>query len=292
MSKSQGGRSVSRTGAVYLATLAAAAALTGIFAAPAGADPEPSVPVSSAPATSEAPASSEAPAPNAPPAGTSESEAPKQQAERAKIDASVVFEKPEYRTDEDVRFTFKIKNVGNVDAFGVWVSPSFAEPTDLEIPYEPGWRELTSGKEGKNLKQGESFELQVTGKVRDIEKAFTVVKGNLFDKTRFKVGEFSGGANVIKETSRVAGIVFGDKNGNGALDDGEKLDGVTLTLQYVNGPTKYTATSDANGRIEFGDVPAAEYRFGGEVVKGWLFRSRPSGSGRTRRTCSSVVRRR
>jgi len=197
--------------------------------------------------------------------------APKPQAERTKIQAAVVFEKGEYRTDEDVRFTFKIKNVGTTDAIGLWVSQSFSEPTDLTVPYEPGWGPLMPGREKKNLKPDESYELPVTGKIKDIEKDSTVVQGNIFDETGSRVGEFVGTAKVTKETGRVTGVVYGDKNGNGGLDDGEKLSGIAVTLQYNNGPTKYTATSDADGRIEFADVPAAEYRLGGEVIKGWLF---------------------
>ncbi|MFI6301416.1 SdrD B-like domain-containing protein [Amycolatopsis thailandensis] len=268
MSKRPGARSIARTGVVYFA---AVAALTGVFATPALADPEPSAPVSTAPATSEAPESSTAPSPSVPPAESSAPAAPKPQAERANIEASVVFDKPSYRTDEDVRFTFKIKNVGTVDSTGIWVSQSFSEPTDLVVPYEPGWGPLVLGREKKNLKPGESFELPVTGKVKDLENASAVVQGIIFDDSSFMVGRFSGTTKITKETGRVTGVVYGDKNGSGTLDDGEKLDGVTLTLHYNNGPTKFTATSDADGRIEFGDVPAAEYRFGGEVIKGWLF---------------------
>ncbi|AIG80086.1 Hypothetical protein AJAP_36420 [Amycolatopsis japonica] len=199
--------------------------------------------------------------------------APKPQAERAQVEASVVFEKTSYRTDEDVRFTFKIKNVGATRATGLWVSQSFSEPTDLVVPLESGWGPFTVGKGGKNLEPGDSFELPVTGKIRDIAKDTTVVQGIIFDQTGFGVGKFSAEAKVTKETSRVAGVVYGDKNGNGGLDDGEKLGGITVTLQYNNGPTKYTATSDADGRIEFGDLPAAEYHLGGEEIKGWHFPS-------------------
>ncbi|WP_255632260.1 carboxypeptidase-like regulatory domain-containing protein [Amycolatopsis sp. TNS106] len=71
----------------------------------------------------------------------------------------------------------------------------------------------------------------------------------------------------------MAGVVFGDKNGNGKLDDGEQLADIPLFLRHSISSQEYKATSDADGKIDFGEVPAVEYLLsgGGDSIKGWLF---------------------
>lgn len=279
MNKRLGARSIARTAAIYLATLAATTALTGVFAAPAVADPEPSTPSSTAPTTSEAPSSSTAPEPSVPPAESLPPAKPNPPAvpvaQRGQAEVSLIFEKPSFQTDEDVRFTFKVKNIGSARVVGLQVAHHITGPTDLNIPPGPapkwpGWGQLGS-RPGVTLEPGATFEVKVAGQIRDIEKDTAVVRGFVHDETGFGIGEFDSNVPITKVAGRAEGIVFGDKNGNGRPDDGEQLAGAAITLQYANGPTKYTATSDANGRIHFGSIPAARYYLGGDVIKGWLF---------------------
>ncbi|OKJ93886.1 hypothetical protein AMK34_27100 [Amycolatopsis sp. CB00013] len=244
--------------------------MTGVFAAPAGADPAPSSPASSAPATSEAPASSSAP-PSSSAAGSAPPVAPKPQAERLQLVSSVAFDKSEFRTDENVTFTFKIKNTGTVPAVGLKVFQFISDPSDLSVPFDPGWGELERVRSGKTLQPGETYEVKVAGQIQDLTSAKTVVRGFVQDSTGAGGGEFQESVGIVKVSGHAAGTVFGDKNGNGRADDGEQLSGITLTLRYFNGSAKYEATSDAAGKIDFGDVPAAKYYLGGVEIKGWHF---------------------
>lgn len=261
MNKIPGARPISRS----FAALAAALALTAAFAAPALADPEPT---STAPSTVEPPPSSTVP--SAPPTDSSKPAAPKPAvaAQRAAVEVSLVFDKPSYKTNEDVHFTFKIKNIGETRAVGLQMAQFITDPTDLVIS---DWGPLT-GKPGVNLERGATFSLPVTGQIRSIDKDTTVVRGFVYDETGGGVApQFTFSAPVVKVTGHAAGVVYGDKNGNGKLEAGEQLSGVELTLRYVNGSTTYKATSDANGKIDFGDVAAAKYFLGGEVTPSWLF---------------------
>lgn len=269
MSKRPGARSIARTGVVYLAALAA---LTGVFATPAMADPEPSTPPSSSvPVTSAAPSTSPAPTSSAPPVESSSSAAPKPQAGNDKVEASVAFEKSSYRTDEDVRFTFKVKNVTETRLTGLQLHYFFSEPGALSIPYEPGWRELGRSP-GVSLEPAGTIEMTLTGQVADLDSDVVNVRGFLYDDSSLGIGEFSASVPVTKVVKRAEGVVFGDKNGNGKLDDGEQLGGIPLTLRHTLGAKEYKATSDADGKIDFGDVAAAQYRLGGgDAIKGWLF---------------------
>ncbi|HEY3464005.1 MAG TPA: SpaA isopeptide-forming pilin-related protein [Amycolatopsis sp.] len=262
MNKSRGARSVART----FATLAAAAALTSVFATPAGAEE----PTSTAPSTVEAPSSSSTTPTSSAPESKPAAQPQAEPVERAQVEISAVFDKETYQTDEDVHFTFKVTNVGSATAKGLWVSQRFDQPTDLNVPYEPGWGPLTSGNPGVDLEPGKTFVLHGTGKIRDIDQDSTVLRGVVFDATNFGVGEFTAKAAVAKVAGRATGVVYGDKNGDATLDDGEQLAGAKLTLRYVHGDKTYTATSDADGKFTFADLPAAEYYLGGEVVNGWL----------------------
>ncbi|OOC05203.1 hypothetical protein B0293_19115 [Amycolatopsis azurea DSM 43854] len=249
--------------------------MTGVFVTPATA--EPPAPTSTAPATSEttssSPAptlSSPAPTPSAPPVESPPPDAPKPRAERPKVEASVVFEKSTYRTDEDVRFTFKLTNVGKIPAAGLIISQFLTEPGALSIPYEPGWGDLKRAP-GLDLAPGKSIDLAVTGQVRDLDLGKAVVRGVLYDTSGFGVGFFDAEVAVTKNVGRATGVVFGDKNSDGKLDDGEQLAGIPLTLRHTVSYKGYQATSGPGGEIDFGDVPPAEYFLSSDAIKGWLF---------------------
>nr|AXL05380.1 hypothetical protein SAMN04489730_0591 [uncultured bacterium] len=249
--------------------MTAAAVLTSVFAGPAAA--EDPTPTPTAPATSEAPAEPPASTPPVSPAPESKPPAQPQAepAQRAQVEISVAFGKESYRTDEAVDFTFKVKNVGSAPATGVTVFQHILEPTDLDVGN--GWGPLTTPA-GVTIEPGKTFELAVTGHVRDVEQATTAVRGVLFDETHFGIGSFDIRVPVVKVPGRAVGVVYGDGNGNGVLDAGEPLAGAKLTLRYVHdsGNRIYTATSDAAGKFSFDGIPAADYFIGGEVVDGWL----------------------
>jgi len=253
--------------------LAAAALLTGVFAAPAGAeepDPAPTstAPTSTAPSTPEAPSSSTEPTPTAP-SSTEASKPAVAKAERAQVAVSLAFDKASYGTDEDVTFTVKLTNVGGTRAAGITLWQMISDPTDLDVPYD-GWGKLRDNP-GVTLEPEETFELKVSGKVRDVEKKTAVVRGVLFDESGASASrEFSFSVPVTRVDGRAVGTVYGDKNGNGSFEAGEQLAGLKLTLRYVHGSNTYTATSGPDGKFGF-DLPAGEYYLGGDVVDGWLF---------------------
>ncbi len=283
MNKSRSARPFARC----FATLATAAVLTSVFAGPAAADPAPesAAPTTSAApstpeapatsATSEAPASSGAPVSPAPVSSAPESKPAAQPnaqpgVERAKIKISVALDQDSYRTDQDVHATFELTNIGETRAVGLSVSQDMIDPTDLAVPYDPGWGPLTTSDPGLDLEPNASFKLEITGKIRDIGQAKTVLSGVVFDATHFGVGEFRVEADVVKAPSHVTGVVYGDKNGNGIRESGEELPGAKLTLRYVHGNVTYSITSDDQGKFDSSDLPAAEYYIGGDSVDGWL----------------------
>ncbi|MEU0790891.1 SpaA isopeptide-forming pilin-related protein [Amycolatopsis sp. NPDC005961] len=219
-------RSAGRRAAVLLAVLVTAmAALTGVFAAPAGAA-------------------------------------------SGRIGVSVTFDKPSYGTGDEIHATVKLTNNNSGRATGLTVFQYF-DPIDLYVPYG-GWGALQN-RPGLTIEAGGSFELTVSGHVRDPEQTTAALRGTVSDDTGFGVGSFDSQAPVTKVPGRATGIFYADRNGDGVLDGGEPLAGATLTLRYFTGSRNYTATSDAEGKFAF-DLPAGDYTLGGDVVDGWLVR--------------------
>ncbi|WP_244211132.1 SdrD B-like domain-containing protein [Amycolatopsis kentuckyensis] len=265
MNISRSARSVARG----FAALTAAAVLTSAFAGPAAADPAPESPA--APSTSEAPADPPESTPPAPSPTQPESKpaAAQPRAERAQVAVSLVFDKDSYRTDEDIRFTVKLTNTGATTAAGLTMYQMVVDSTDVQVLYG-GWGQLQD-KPGVTLEPGKSFELAVSGKVRDLEATTATVRGILFDESGNSAGsQFGFTVPVTKAAGHATGTVYGDKNGNGVLDAGEQLAGTKVTLRYVHGSGTYTATTGPDGKFAL-DLPAAEYYLGGEVIDGWLF---------------------
>jgi hypothetical protein len=191
-------------------------------------------------------------------------------AQRARVEVSIAGLKGEYASNEDVHFTFKLKNTGGVTAEGVWVSQFIEQATDLQVAYEAGWGDLTYGR-GIKLEPEQTYELPLTGHIRDIGKNELHIRGVVFDNSHFGISDqFDAKAGVLPAPGLATGVVYGDKNGNGTRDSGEELAGAKLSLRYKHGDVTYTATSDDKGNLTF-KVPAAEYYLGGEVVDGWLF---------------------
>ncbi len=248
--------SVVRRTAVYAAVFA----LTGVFAAPAGAQEEPT---STAPSTSEAAPSSSAVPEDKPVAQPQDDPVP-----QPDLDVSFDF-KPSYPTNEDVHFSIKITNTRSVPVAGLQVAHFFTNPDDLEVPFIDGWGPLGQ-KPGVTLPPGESFVQQVVGQIKDISQDHAVLRGFVYDESGHGVAPgFDYSIKLEKTTGHPTGLVYGDRNGDGKPDKGEALAGTTVTLRYGN--LTYHATSDQDGNVDFGEIPAARYSVGGEVIDGWLF---------------------
>jgi hypothetical protein len=259
-------RSIVRRAAVYVATLATASALTGVFAAPAGAEE----PTSTAPSASETvPPSSSAGAPiSSVPEAKPAAQPQDDPVPQPDLDVSFDF-KASYPTNEDVHFSIKITNTRSVPVEGLQITQFFFNPDDLVVPFLDGWGPLGQ-KPGVTLQPGQTFERAVVGQVQDISLDHARMRGFVFDKEGHGVApSFDETVNLETKTGHASGVVYGDRNGDGRLDRGEELKGVTVALQHRN--LTYKATSDESGALDFGEVPAGEYVLGGEVIDGWLF---------------------
>ncbi|SEB34960.1 hypothetical protein SAMN04489727_1100 [Amycolatopsis tolypomycina] len=270
MNTSRGARSVAR----IFAALTAAAVLTSAFAGPAAAEDPAPTPTSTAPSTvpspSEAPPSSEVPPPSSTQPESKPAAAQPQDDPVPQPDLDVSFDIADsYPTNADVHFTIKIHNPRSVPAEGLQVAQWFDKPDDLVVPFIDGWGPL-SGKPGVTLQPGETFTQAVVGQLQDISQDHANLRGFVYDKDGHGVAPgFDIPIKLEKTPGHATGVVYGDANGNGTFDAGEELTGITLTLRYSS--LTYQATSGKGGHFDFGEIPAAKYHFGGDVLGGWLF---------------------
>lgn len=263
----------------YLATLATGLVLTGVLAPGlAAADPTEPNTVPTAPPASDVPpteSSSTNPEPPVPPAAPAPQEPENRPpavpaAAAVELDVSAEFDKPTYHSGDLITVKFHIKNIGSEKAVGLNAHNRFDPPDELQ--FDPGqWGDLAR-RPGVTIEPGATFETQLSGHTKKADSEKVTLTGNIFDERGFGIKEFAFSAPVTKRLGNVAGTVFGDKNGNGALEDGEELAGIPVTLSYFGNPQqRFTATSNAVGHFDFGDVPTASYFTGGDVIDGWLF---------------------
>ncbi|WP_370943435.1 hypothetical protein AB5J62_30630 [Amycolatopsis sp. cg5] len=70
-------------------------------------------------------------------------------------------------------------------------------------------------------------------------------------------------------SGNVAGVVYGDRNGNEAFDEGEELANVPVLLSYWADERR--TVTDVDGRFAFADVPARRYSiFASDLPDGWI----------------------
>jgi LPXTG-motif cell wall-anchored protein len=270
--------------AAALTTLAVVCASTSVFGVAAAAAEPPDSPTSSetAPAPPSDPPSEEAPpasgvqpAPPAsqpPPSESAPPPAPRAAAplaERAQVEVTGHFDKPSYRTSDLVTFVFRLKNVGSTRADGLRVSQSTFDPPDLVLADFRQWGDLGRAP-GVSLEPGATVEVTLSGHVRSPVAETVRVAGNVFGQDGFGVGNFSFSAPLTKSTSRVAGTVFGDRNGNGRFDKGEELAGANLEWRYIFADLVVRAKTDEKGLFDFGEIPAVSYATGG-TAPGFFF---------------------
>ncbi|MBE1499001.1 hypothetical protein H4696_006101 [Amycolatopsis lexingtonensis] len=116
---------------------------------------------------------------------------------------SITFDKPSYGTGDEIHATVRLTNNGSGRATGLTVFQDF-DPIDLFVPYG-GWGALEN-RPGLTIEAGGSFELTVSGQVRDPEQTTTALRGRVFDGTGFGVGSFDSRVPVTKVPGRATGV--------------------------------------------------------------------------------------
>lgn len=191
------------------------------------------------------------------------------QAADPQIEVTAQFDKPSYRTGEQIKITLRLKNVGSENAVGIKAIDSPKHATHLVVSELGQWGDL--GRQGVTIEPGASVEAHLTGFAGKADADVVTLDGHVFNANGFGIAEFSFSAPIEKRLGHAAGTIFRDENSNGTFDQGEAASGVAVTLGYAFGSDKFTATSDANGKLDFGQIPTVRYFSGTITQDGWVF---------------------
>lgn len=167
-----------------------------------------------------------------------------------------------YLIGEEMPVTVTVGNIGDADAHEVVVSLYGEGEFSVSVPDEQ-WNGFT-WPDGGTLPAGESvtFEVAVTPHRWESGDAAIRVSTQSPDEVRWsnnEIGDIAVPVVPPTQTHPVAGTVYGDGNGNGALDGGEGLAGVTVFLRLSTGGGEVKTRTSSDGRFVFDDVSAGLY---------------------------------
>lgn len=167
-----------------------------------------------------------------------------------------------YLVGEEMPVTVTVSNVGDADAHEVVVHLHGEDEFYVSVPDEQ-WNGFT-WPEGGTLLAGESvtFEVTVTPYLWESGDAAIRVSAQSPDEVRWsnnEIGDIAVPVVPPTQTHPVTGTVYGDGNGNGALDDGEGLAGVVVVLRLPEEGGRLKTRTGSDGRFVFDDVSAGLY---------------------------------
>lgn len=192
---------------------------------------------------------------------------PAPQAPNLKVTAG--FAKPSYDIQEQVTAKVTVTNLGNGLAKSTTFEPQGASG---HLEYDLAqWGELHP-RRGVDLEPGQSREVTLTGSAEFANQGTVWLKGRINTS-----GDIDESDNVVEATAEVTHktgdavvTVYGDRNENGSFDEGEALEGASVTLEGGVLHKWFDKTSDASGKVEFVDLPIGSYRMGFYSTDGWL----------------------
>ena len=194
------------------------------------------------------------------PATTSTSPA----ASAAKLAISATAGAGTYLVGAKIPVEVRLANTGDADATGVLAGVHSASGSHFSVQSSE-WGDLSNfpGNAGITLRAGQERVLTVHGEVQQWSGAvpvarFFIQQGTTWVTTfdvRIPVRDPDSARDVL------AGLVYGDRNGNGKPDTGEALRGVRVNLSTSGGPDRVglDATTDAEGRFRFANLPVRVY---------------------------------
>ncbi|PXY32261.1 CARDB domain-containing protein [Prauserella muralis] len=215
-----------------------------------------------------------APAAGAQETGGASSSAPSAPASGPDLQVKATVPGGPYVVGEQVRLTVTITNAGDAAATDVRgdVQHDGQLGSYFFVP-ESEWEELGPHGPGGTIEAGQTRTVHLNGRLGDWDGGEPVITVSVQTP-----GETNPADNTAADlplptvapgtTDTVGGVVYGDANGNRALDPGEELSGVTMSLSADR--SLRTTTGD-DGRFTFTSVPAGIYSLSttGTVPGGW-----------------------
>ncbi|MGM1059857.1 hypothetical protein [Saccharothrix sp. Mg75] len=167
---------------------------------------------------------------------------------------AVAFDKTSYTLDETITASVSITNAG----------ATTASPARLELSGSLSWNAGTWDPVGVPIGPGETSEGHLVGSLSAPDDVQTIVVTVGTEVEDANPADNTATASVLMTIVRgtLAGTVYGDADGNGAVDAGEGLVGIYVSVTWSRRDLPYMrlgTVTDANGRFVFERAPSGDY---------------------------------
>ncbi|MCX2952337.1 SdrD B-like domain-containing protein [Lentzea sp. NEAU-D7] len=171
--------------------------------------------------------------------------------------ATLKLDKPRYESQETVKLSLTVSNVGGRLAERVHLSLS---PTSMDIP-AAHWGDFAEFAPGVQIPAGESRTFEASGTIRDPAVGRLLVQGSIsyLGAPTPSSTTFDASAEVVLTVGAISGVAYADKNGNKEQDAGEAVEGVVVEARGGTQSGYFTTTTLADGRFGFSDLPSGKY---------------------------------
>lgn len=235
-----------------VASLAALTLLMG--SAPAFADPvaDTTAPAESTTVTSD----TSEPSLPAPPERHVEAAAPD-------IQVDLAFAKSSYSVADLVTLNLTIHNAGDAVANHVRVVPDVSKVNLTD----PVFGDL--GQDGVDIAPGDSVTMAATGYINGISEGELTFELLVYSGDDY-VTTAEATVTVTPASGDYSGVIYIDKNGNGAFDQGEGLGDVEVTISGGAPTADHDTTTADDGTFSFSDLSGGAYTVWFQAPGGWL----------------------
>lgn len=175
------------------------------------------------------------------------------------IKVTAIAQEGHWLSGDVVGLDVTVSNIGDAAAFGVF-GTAYSESGTAFWGDRNQWGDLSDGGHGTTIAQGETRQVHLTGQLGtfggDSVVHIEVYAGNDADYSdniqRVTVPMAQG-------TDRVAGVLYGDGNGDGKPSPGEGLAGAEAHFIGVGTTLDMVAITDATGHFAFNGLPLSHH---------------------------------
>jgi hypothetical protein len=188
------------------------------------------------------------------------------------IKVTAVAQQGNWLSGDTVALDVTVSNIGDAVAFGVFGTAYSESGTDFWTDRNQ-WGDLSDGGSGANIAQGETRTVHLTGQLGtfngDSVVHIEVYAGNDVDYSD-NVQRLT--LPMARGTERVAGLLYGDANGDGKPSPGEGLAGAEAHFVGVGTMPDTVAITDATGHFHFDNLPLSRIAYVSfqKVPGGWV----------------------
>lgn len=185
--------------------------------------------------------------------------------------ATLKLDKPRYESQETVKLSLTVSNVGGRVAERVRLSHS---PSSMDIA-SAEWGDFEPFGPGVQIPAGESRTFEASGTIRDPGVGRLSVSGliSYLGAPSPSSTAFEATAEVVLTVGAISGVAYADKNGNKQQDAGEAAGGVVVEARGGTQSGFFTTTTLADGRFGFSDLPSGKYYLTYAFPGGWVVHS-------------------